>query len=55
MAITVPNTNRIRATSDPTQADAVVKIAAYATQNVTPAAGNKVAAPTAVSHPIRPV
>lgn len=54
MAVTVPNTNRIRATADTTEADALKKLADYTNQNVTPAAGNKVPVPTAVSHPVKP-
>jgi hypothetical protein len=52
MAVVISNTNRIRATSDSTQADALNKVADYVTANGP--TGNKVPRPTASSHPIKP-
>jgi hypothetical protein len=55
MAVTIPNTSRIRATSDSSVVDALQQLAQYVNRNVTPAAGTRVAPPAPGSRPINPV
>ena len=54
MALTVPNTNRIRTETDSTVADALQTIVGYVNKNVTPVAGTRIPPPTNKTRPITP-
>ncbi len=54
MAISIPNTPRIRATVDSTVADALTQVTKYINTNVTPVAGTRIPPPTNKTRPITP-
>jgi hypothetical protein len=55
MAVRIPNTSRIRASTDSTVAGALNTLKTYINQNVTPKAGTARPAPVRGSRPIHPV
>ena len=55
MALTIPNTNRVRSSTDSTVADSLRETQQYINRNVTQAAGNKRSTPKAGSRPVLPV
>jgi hypothetical protein len=54
MAVTIPNTERIRHTADSTVADALQQVTNYVNKNVTQKPGTRKAPPVRGNRPIHP-